>query len=95
MSRHTSQQYVTEWNGLKVPAEYDCDIFCHQGVDGCGDAFWGNHHYFVEVPSRWHACWMHFADIKFAVLRYLNHGPTLANAAPKMRDRRMICKPAT
>ena len=27
--------YLTEWNGLKVPREYDCDMFCVKGVPGC------------------------------------------------------------
>lgn len=48
---------IIEWNGLKVPAEYDCDIFNKNGK------FWGNHHYFVEVQSRWSACWTHKAAL--------------------------------
>jgi len=133
------QLYVTEWNGLRVPAGFDCDIFyqvneqwdadaravmgvgeiwgraneppletdsaCQQWgctCQGLADAFdtwpyhwgkatdqaktfwmrwrcntyprnslnpkgyWGPHQYFNEVPSRWFACWLHYADVKSA-----------------------------
>lgn len=63
--------YITEWNGLKVPAEYDCDMFCSDGLEGCkrhrdGRFFWGNHQYFLEVPSRWQMCWTHLANVNSA-----------------------------
>jgi len=50
-------EFITEWNGLKVPARFDCDNFNNnQG--------WGNHHYFYEVPTRWYACYQHEANVK-------------------------------
>jgi hypothetical protein len=73
--------YITEWNGLRVPAGFDCDIFYKlderwdveaRRVMGFGPheksarPFWGNHHYFGEVPSRWFACYLHLADFKSA-----------------------------
>lgn len=52
--------YVTELNGLRVPAEYDCDIFNKKGGS------WGNHKYFFEVPSRWTA-WEHHAMLQSGI----------------------------
>jgi len=49
--------YLLEWNGLKVPAAFDCDIFNN-------GRHWGNHFYFYEVPSRWSMCWSHYAAMK-------------------------------
>ena len=40
------KDYITELNGLKVPAAFDCDNF-NNGKS------WGNHKYFYEVPTRW------------------------------------------
>ena len=48
--------FLTEVNGLKVAAKFDCDIFN-------GDQPWGKHWYFWEVPSRWFQCCLHYADI--------------------------------
>ena len=48
--------FLTEVNGLKVAAKFDCDIFND-------DQPWGKHWYFWEVPSRWFQCCLHYADI--------------------------------
>mmetsp|Transcript_24656 Transcript_24656/g.56482 ORF Transcript_24656/g.56482 Transcript_24656/m.56482 type:complete len:321 (-) Transcript_24656:212-1174(-) len=29
---------------------------------------WSNHFYFYEVPSRWYACWQHYAAVKSGLL---------------------------
>jgi len=50
-------EFISEWNGLKVPARFDCDNF-NQG------RHWGNHYYFYEVPSRWYACYQHEANVR-------------------------------
>merc|ERR1712110_192397 len=41
-------EFLTEWNGLKVPARFDCDNF-NMGMH------WSSHYYFYEVPTRWYA----------------------------------------
>mmetsp|Transcript_13844 Transcript_13844/g.41855 ORF Transcript_13844/g.41855 Transcript_13844/m.41855 type:complete len:413 (-) Transcript_13844:69-1307(-) len=51
------REYITEWNGLRVPAHYDCDIFN-------GMSHWGPFHYFYEVHTRWFACWSHHAALQ-------------------------------
>jgi hypothetical protein len=53
----TEAGFITEWNGLKVPAAFDCDIF-NNGKK------WGNHGYFYEVPTRWYACYLHEANLR-------------------------------
>ena len=56
---------LTELNGLHVPAAFDCDMFyVHPAASG--NTFWPGqgHHYFYEAPSRWYACWQHYAAIK-------------------------------
>ena len=50
------KEYIVEINGLRVPAEFDCDIFNN-------GKHWGPHFYFYEVPSRWHACRIHHANM--------------------------------
>lgn len=53
-------EFLNEWNGLKVPARFDCDIFN-------GNKGWGAHHYFYEVITRWYACWNHHAMLQSGV----------------------------
>lgn len=53
--------YLLELNGLRVPAEFDCDMFNSW-------QHWGNHYYFFEVPSRWYACWQHHAAVQSGLL---------------------------
>ena len=48
------KDYLAEWNGLRVPAQYDCDMFN-------GGHPWGLNHYFAAVPSRRSLCWQHYA----------------------------------
>lgn len=59
--------YLTEWNGLKIPAGFDCDMFYHtlpgNMANPKGD-HWGHHRYFYEVPSRWYACWLHKTNLE-------------------------------
>ena len=40
---------LSEWNGLLVPAAFDCDNFNRWRA-------WGKYKYFYEVPSRWTVC---------------------------------------
>lgn len=60
--------YLTEWNGLRIPAGFDCDIFyrtlanAHPKRD-----HWGHHRYFYEVPSRRYACWIHKANLESGI----------------------------
>ena len=77
-------RFLTEINGLKIPAEFDCNIFYRPDQFFTGNplkrlqaklpgteermvannsTFWGNHNYFTEVQSRFHACWLHLADL--------------------------------
>ena len=53
--------YLVEWNGLSVPAQYDCDMFN-------GGESWGLHHYFKSVPSRWTLCWQLYGAIRSGML---------------------------
>lgn len=52
------KQFLVELNGLKVPVEYDCDNFN-------ANKHWAasKHFYYYEVPSRWHACHVHQANL--------------------------------
>ena len=54
------REYLVEWNGLRVRARYDCDIFN-------GDRHFGNHFYFYEVPTRWYACHKHDAALRSGI----------------------------
>ena len=47
---------LVEWNGLKVPARYDCDIFNNNSA-------WGSNWYFSEQAARWTLCWQHHASL--------------------------------
>eukprot|EP00439_Symbiodinium_sp_Y106_P031265 s753_g3.t1 len=52
---------LTELNGLRVPAHFDCENFCNAsqwdaerpGTYACP---WGTFRYYLFLPSRWHAC---------------------------------------
>ena len=55
------KDFINEWNGIMVPAAYDCDMY-NNGKP------WGNHNYFWEVPTRWLACYMHQAEVSSGVL---------------------------
>jgi hypothetical protein len=46
----TSDMYVTEFSGLLVPREFDCNNFEPDGGELCG------HPYAESVPSRWFLC---------------------------------------
>jgi hypothetical protein len=48
---------LTELNGLRVPAKYDCNNLN-------GGKAWGGFWYFNDVASRWHLCHTHEADVK-------------------------------
>lgn len=61
LSFPVEKDWLTEWNGLKVPARFDCNIFN-------GGKSWGSHGYFWEVPTRWVACWQHYAEVKSGML---------------------------
>lgn len=50
-----------EANHLYVPESFDCAILNNNKTH------WGVHNYFVEIPSRWHACWIHYAQIKAGI----------------------------
>lgn len=54
------KDYLTEINALKIPIHYDCDNLG-------GGKMWGAFAYFREVPSRWYACWLHYASLKSGV----------------------------
>lgn len=51
-------EIITELNGLRVPAHYDCNNFNN------GRSWMHNHDYFSSVPSRWLACELHEAHVK-------------------------------
>ena len=55
------RDFLVEWNNLRVPAHYDCDIFNN------GTA-WGDYFYFSEQASRWTMCWNHFAELRSGLL---------------------------
>lgn len=55
------RHYLTELNGLLVPARFDCESLCNTS-----DCPWGgfDHRYYLAVPSRWHACHVHEAHLR-------------------------------
>eukprot|EP01084_Bolivina_argentea_P103007 184537_1 len=44
-----SSEYITEFNGLKIPFAFDC-LGRHQGLNAYG------HDYYISVPDRWVSC---------------------------------------
>lgn len=60
---------LTELNGLKVPAHFDCENLCNasqwnpknEGPMGCP---FGSFRYYLSLPSRWHACHEHEAFLR-------------------------------
>ena len=60
---------LTELNGLKVPAHFDCESRCNVSQwnpkkNGPMSCPFGNYRYYLELPSRWHACHMHEAFLR-------------------------------
>jgi len=90
-----ANEFLTEINGLKVPAEFDCDMFfrpdeyfqsnvlarLQDKLPGSKERiatkkhFWGAFHYFTEVQSRFHACWLHLADLNSGMTLMRPHLP--------------------
>ena len=62
---------LTELNGLRVPAHFDCESRCNasqwksstSGLGSHGCPF-GNYCYYLDLPSRWHACHTHEAFLR-------------------------------
>jgi hypothetical protein len=57
---------ITEWNGLLVPAAYDCDMYLTRS-NKSQQTHWGTHWYFFEVPTRWAACQQHRAALESGI----------------------------
>lgn len=61
---------LIEWNGLRVPAHLDCDIFNNNTA-------WGNHFYFSEQASRWITCWEHHSAVRSGLRATLKQLPVV------------------
>lgn len=61
---------LLEPNGLYVPALFDCPMFNN-------DSIWGSTNYFHSVPSRWTACWTHYAAVKAALPLHIPQLPII------------------
>jgi len=61
---------LTEWNGLRVPARFDCDIFNNNTA-------WGSNLYFTEQAARWTLCWQHFASLRSGLQTTLSPLPVV------------------
>ena len=60
---------LTELNGLRVPAHFDCENLCNvsqwdPGLHGLYRCPYGTYRYYFYLPSRWHACHEHEAFLK-------------------------------
>ncbi|CAE7212175.1 unnamed protein product [Symbiodinium microadriaticum] len=60
---------LTELNGLRVPAHFDCENLCNVSqwdpkVRGPSRCPYGTYRYYHYLPSRWHACHEHEAFLK-------------------------------
>lgn len=62
--------FLVEPNGLYVPAAFDCPMFNNNSI-------WGSFNYFTAVPSRWNACWYHYAEVKSGVAVHIPRLPVV------------------
>jgi hypothetical protein len=68
------RSFLVEPNGLRVPANFDCNIDFERKGKGLAQkrpgaySHWGQNNYFADVASRWTACYEHYSVMKSDLL---------------------------